>query len=224
MKEFFAAKAALGRRELQDLLSLQEITDETCLLSLFIMNAFISGEEYKELYAVVCLRMFRMTVKYGISRLYSPSAITAWGTFNLIMGRFDVALEAERVALILIDKFQMESLRPKTFIGSYLFNHFWRATFDSKSRHEFLSSYQLSMSYGHVSIAHYGFIAWVAAALYLDDNLSNVHPRTRSVVGELHALDSKNGLMFLLPIWQVVSLYQCVPNRQPFLDLMRLLV
>ena len=99
----------------------------------------------------------------------------------------------------------MDSLRGTTLICSYLFNHFWRETFDRDSRHEFFHAYQLAMSYGNISIAQYGFNAWLVSYMYLDDPLTEVHLKARSVISEMQALDAKSGLMFILPNWQLVS-------------------
>jgi hypothetical protein len=63
------------------------------------------------------------------------------------------------------------------------------------------------MSYGNIHLAHLGFNAWVVAALYLDDPLSEIHQVVRSVVNEMRDFDSKSVLAFLLPSWQIVSLY-----------------
>jgi predicted ATPase len=210
LKELLTTNVSLGKRRLQDLLSLKEIKDENVLLSLSIMNtiavnAFILGDSFKATYAVICLRMFRITLKHGISKMHSPMAIVAWGSLNAVMGRFDVALESEKLAFNVIDKYNVDSIRGTTIISSYSVNHFWRENLDSDSRHEFFHAYQIAMSFGHVNIAQYGFVGWVVAAMYLNDRLSDVHLKTRSVVGEMREFDSKSGLMFLLPTWQAVS-------------------
>jgi predicted ATPase len=210
MKEVMAAKSSLGRRKLKDLLSFPEIKDENTLLSLAIMNAvalnaFIIGDAYKATYAAICLRMFHLTLTRGISRIHSPMAIVAWGSLNAVMGRFDLSLEAERLAFQIIDKYNMDSIRGTTVIISYGANHFWRNKLDSNVRQEFLHAYQLAMNYGDINIAQYGFLNWVVSAIYLDDQLADLHMRTREVVSEMRELDAKCGLMFLLPIWQGVS-------------------
>jgi predicted ATPase len=221
--ELLKAKATFGRRKLRDLLSFPVITDGNKLLELLVMNAialnaFLLGEAYKEIYAVVCLRMFRYTVKYGISKMHSPIAIVAWGSLNAVMGQFDVALESERLAFCLVDKYNLDSIRGTTIIGSYQFNHFWRTRLDSASRHEFLHVYQHAMSYGHIKIAQYGFYSWIVGAMYLDDLLTDINHKTRFVVSEMRALDSKSFFIFLLPSWQVVSpnaflLYEVSPHQ-----------
>jgi hypothetical protein len=174
-------------------------------MSTVTMNAFFLGSAYKEIFAVVCLRMFRMTMTHGISMMESPMAIVGWGTLNAALRRFDISKEAERLSFDLVEKYNLDSLKGSIVILNYLFNHFWREKLDSDSRDEFLRSSQLATNYGHIRVAQYGFIAWVDTAMYLDDNLSGVHPRTRSVVSEMQELESTSCLMILLPIWQVVS-------------------
>ena len=210
VKELMAAKVKLGRRKLQDLLSLPEIKDEKILLSLSIMNqiavnAFILGDAYKEMYVAICLRMFRFTLIHGISKLHSPLAFVVWGSLNAILGQFSISLEAERLAFKIIEKYDLESIRGSIIIFSYGFNHFWREKLDSDARQEFLYAYRITMSHGQINVAQFGFLAWVVTALYLDDRISEVHPQVRYVINEMREYDSKSSLIFLLPLWQVVS-------------------
>jgi predicted ATPase len=210
VKELLAVKLKLGRRKLQDLIALPEVTDELILLSLSIMNqvainAFILGDVYKEIYVAVCLRMFRFTLIHGLSKLHSPLAFVVWGSLNAIFGQFDNSLEAETLAFNIIDKYKLESIRGTIIITSYGFNHFWREKLDSSARHEFLNAYRITMSYGQISVAHMGIIAWVVTALYLDDPISKIHPQLMNFINEMREYDSRIALMFLLPLWQVVS-------------------
>jgi predicted ATPase len=211
VKELLAVKMIQGRRKLQDLSSIGETSDERISISLSIMkavaiNAFLLGGDYKETFACVCLRMFRITMQYGLSKMDSPVAIVGWGSLNAVLGRFDVSREAEKLSFDLADKYNLDSLRGLLIIFNYLFNHFWREKLDSDSRDEFFRAYQLATSYGHIRMAQFGFIAWIDTAIYIDDNLSDVHLRARTVVSEMRELESKSCLVILLPIWQVVSL------------------
>jgi predicted ATPase len=209
-KELLAVKMTQGRKKLQDLLSIKENTDERISLSFSIMktvalNAFFLGGIYKETFASVCLRMFRFTLHYGLSRMDSPLAIVGWGALNAVFGLFDISHEAEKLSINLTDRYKLDSLRGSIIILNYICNHFWREKLDSVSRHDFFRAFQLATSYGDIRIAQYGFIAWIDTAIYLDDNLSDVHPRARSIVCEMRELDSKSCLVILLPIWQLVS-------------------
>jgi predicted ATPase len=211
-KELVMAKISLGRRKLEDLLSLHEVTDETALLSLSIMNivainAFVLNDVYKETFAAICLRMFRFTLKYGISKMYTPITFAFWGSIHAALGDFDASIESERLAISLIEKYDLNSIRGTTNIINLGFNHFWREKLDSVARNELLLSYKLAMSYGYISFAQLGFNAWVCTGLYLDDQLSDLHQVVRIVVNEMREFDSKSGLAFLLPLWQVVSFF-----------------
>jgi predicted ATPase len=212
VKELVAAKAQLGKRKLRELITLPEINDEKLLFSFSILNsvglnAYLLGDAYRETYATICVRMFRLTLKYGISKLHSPLAIMSWGTLNVFFGRFDDALDAEKLAIDLIDKFGIDSVRGTVISVSYGSSHFWREKLDSESRHELLLGYQMALSYGDIHLAQYGVVGWVVAAIYIDDKINDIHPKTRSVVSEMQELDCRSGLMFLLPNWQVVSTY-----------------
>jgi hypothetical protein len=66
----------------------------------------------------------------------------------------------------------MDSVQGTTMICIYLFNHFWREKLDSDSHHEFCHAYQFAISYGNISIALYGFNAWLVTFMYLDDPLT----------------------------------------------------
>jgi hypothetical protein len=108
-------------------------------------------------------------------------------------------MKSEKLSMDIIEKFSLDSVRGAALIRNYSVNHFWRKELN------FLHGYRLAMSYGDINIAHYGFVGWVVAAMYLDDHLTDLHHMTRSVVHEMHEFKARNGLMFLLPTWQAVS-------------------
>jgi predicted ATPase len=209
-KEVIRAKAALGTRPLQDLLHLPEMTDQKILFALKLMKAMavtasIIDDSFKETYVVICLRMFRLTLKYGLSALYSPIVFMFWGSLHANLGQFDTSFEAEQLSFDVVDKFKAESIRGSTVLGNYFSNHLWRNNLDHGFRHEFLHAYHLAMSSGDIFYAHLGFHGWLLSGVYLDEPLMEIHARTRSVVAEMREYDSKTSLMFLLPAWQVVS-------------------
>jgi predicted ATPase len=210
VKELTRAKAALGTRQLQDLLHLPEMTDQKILFALKLMdavavNAFILGDSFKETYVAICLRMFRLTLKYGLSALYSPIVFALLGSVHSVLGQFDTSIKAEQLSFDVVDKFKAESIRGSTVIGNYMMNHLWRNKLDHGVRDEFLQAYHLAMSFGYISRAHQGFNCWVLSGIFLDDPLMEIHARTRSVVAEMREYDSKISLMMILTMWQVVS-------------------
>ena len=208
--EMVRIKALMGRRSLPDLLYLPEMTDKTVILAFSLMNAmaidcYLLGGLYKGMYAMLSLRVFRLTLKFGISPLHSPRAFVAWGSMHSFLGKFDVALQAEQLAFDVVNKYEVESVRASAIISSYSMNHFWRNALNSSGRREFLNAYHMALSYGHVVIAQYGFVGWMAASLYLDDFLAEVNTITRRVVQEMREFQTNRALMFLLPVWQLVS-------------------
>jgi predicted ATPase len=208
--EMLRVKAAMGRRALPELLFLPEMTDETVRLAFSLMNAiamncYLVGGLYKGMYAMISLRMFRLTLKFGISPLHSSFAFVTWGTIHSYLGKFDVALQAEQLAFDVVNKYAVESARASVLITSYGMNHFWRNALDSGARRDFLNAYHMALSYGHVVVAHTGFVAWMAAGLYLDDSLAELNSTTRRVVQEMREFQTNGALVFLLPIWQIVS-------------------
>jgi hypothetical protein len=179
-------------------------------MSLSIMNriacnALILGDVYKEIYAAISLRIFRLTLIYGISKLHSPLGFVVWGSLNAIFGRFDISLEAEKLAFNVIDKYNLDLIRGTIIICSYGFNHFWREKLDSDARNMFLYAYRMTMSIGQIHVAQLGFLAWAVTALYLDERISEIHSQVRYVMSEMKEFGSKSSLIFLLPMWQVVS-------------------
>jgi len=200
----------LGTRPLQELLHLPEMTDQNILFALKLMDAvaeiaFVLGDSFKDTYATICLRMFRLTLKYGLSALYSPLVFMSWGSVHAVLGQFDISIKAEQLSFDVVDKFKAESIRGGTVILNYHMNHLWRNKLDYGVRQEFLHAYHLAMSFGDINRGPLGFIAWVFTGFYLDEPLTEIHARVRSVVAELREHDSKSCLMFLLPNWQVVS-------------------
>ena len=154
---------------------------------------------------MISFRMLRLTIKFGISPLHSPRAFVTWGTLHSYLGKFDVAQQAEQLAFDIVNKYEVESARASVLITSYGMNRFWRNALDSTARREFLNAYQVAMSHGHVVVAQTGFVAWMAAGLYLDDSLAELNSTTRQVVQEMREFQSNGALVFLLPVWQIVS-------------------
>ncbi|KAI2506899.1 histidine kinase [Fragilaria crotonensis] len=205
--EMVRVKALLGKRSLPELLFLPEMADETLILAFSIMLAlsiscYLLGGKYKGMYAMITLRVFRLTLKFGISPLHSPFAFVGWGAIHSVLGKFDVALQAEQLAFDVLNKYDVESDRASALISSYGMNHFWRNALDSTARRDFLNAYHMALSYGHVVIAQTGFLSWVVAGLYLDDSLAELNSTTRRVVQEMREFQTNSALMFLLPIWQ----------------------
>jgi hypothetical protein len=122
-----------------------------------------------------------------------------------VLGEFDVSLESERLSLALIEKYNLNAIRGTTIIINLGFNHFWRKKLDSISRHEFFAAYQLAMSYGYINFAQLGFVGWLLTTLFFDNQIFGIHQVVRSFVSEMRDFDSKSGLTFFLPIWQLVS-------------------
>jgi hypothetical protein len=129
---------------------------------------------------------------------------------NASLGRFDVSQECEKLAFSIIDKYGMESIRGANTIISYSLNHFWRGKLDSESCAAFLNGFHLAMRYGSINIAQQGVFAWLGTSLYLDDQLIDIHVKTRSFVNEMREFNALNGLMLILPSWQAVSSHPCI--------------
>jgi predicted ATPase len=163
VKEFIRAKAALGTRQLQDLRHLPEMTDQKMLFAFKLMNAVVVNalilrDSFKEMYAAICVRMFCLTLKYGLSALYSPTAFALWGSVHAILGQFDTSVKSEQLSFDVIDKFKADSIRGSTVIMNYFTNHLWRNKLDYGVMQEFLHAYHLAMSFGDILYAHQGFL------------------------------------------------------------------
>jgi predicted ATPase len=208
--EILKVKAAMGRRSIPELLLLPEMADETVILAFSLMNAiavncYLVGDLYKGTYTLISLRMILLTLKFGISPVYSPIAFVGWGSLHSFLGKFDVALQAEQLAFDVVNKYEVESVRASALIYSYCMNHFWRNALDSSARRDILNAYHMTLSYGHVVVAQAGVVAWMASGLYVDDSLAELNSLTRRMVQRMREYETNSALVFLLPIWQVVS-------------------
>jgi predicted ATPase len=209
-KEIVLSRVAIGSRSVEDILNLPEMTDQNMLNALKLMNtiminSFVLGDSYKEMYAAVSVRMVRLTLKYGMSALYSPVAFVGWGAVMAVLGQFERSLWAERVSLGIIDKYKAESVRGRTLVLNYSLSHLWRNPLKENVQHEFLRAYHLSMSFGDISFAYHSFVSWLCAGLYRDTPINKMHKLARSVVAEGREYESSTLLMFVLPTWQMVS-------------------
>jgi predicted ATPase len=210
LKELLRAKLALGRRSLDDLLYLPELTDQWAITALRLMNcvimkAFLLGDRFKEIFAVLCLRMFRITIRYGVSGMHAPISFLAWGSIHAVFGMFDVGIHSEQLAFSIIDKMKAEAIRGQTMIMSYSVTHLWRHQLDQACRQDLINAYHQAMSYGDIFRAQFGMVGWVLLGTYLDSNLMEIHNRMRTAVAEMREYDAKCSLIFLLPTWQSVS-------------------
>lgn len=97
------------------------------------INCFLLGGLHQGLYALLSLRVLRLTIKFGISPLYSPRAFVAWGSMHSYLGKFDVALRPEKLAFDVVKKYEAESVRATVLIPSYSMTHFWGNALDSSS-------------------------------------------------------------------------------------------
>jgi predicted ATPase len=208
--ELMRSKLALGRRPLSTLLELPQVTDERVILALKLMstvaiNGLILSDSFRDTFAAVALRMFYLTLRYGLSHLYSPMAVVLYGAFHVALGRIDIAVEAEQLAFAIIDTYRMESIRGSTMSISVGLIRFWRNKFELGVCDEMLRAYHSAMSFGHVIHAQYGYLNWLSAGTYLDESRAAVNTRTRCFVEEMRQYDVVSGLIFLLPRWQTVS-------------------
>jgi predicted ATPase len=209
--EIFKVSLAMGRRSIPELLFLPEMVDETVALAFGLMNAiavncYLVGDLYKGVFVMLILRMIRVTLKFGMSPVNSALAISNWGAFHSVLGKFDVAQQAEQLAFDVVSKYEVESVRAPALICNYCMNHFWRNALDSSARREFLNAYHTSLSYGHVMIAQTSIVAWIAAGLYVDDSVAELNSITRRLVQEMREFQTNSALRAILPVWQIVSL------------------
>ena len=210
LKELIRSKLALGRRSLVNLLQLPAITDERVIFALKLMstvaiNCFVLGDSFRDTFGAVSLRMFYLTLAHGLSPLYSPNAILAYGSVHVVLGRIDVAIEAERLAFAIIDTYNAESIRGSTMSISVGVSRFWRNKFDLGICDELIDSYRSAMSFGHVIYAQYGYLNWLLVETYVDESLAAINTRTRCFVEEMRQYDIISGLVFVLSHWQTVS-------------------
>jgi predicted ATPase len=211
-KEFLLAKVALGMRPLTHFLTLQELTDQKIIYMLSIMdaiviNSFVLGDSFKDVCAFFIFRMFRMTLRYGVSAMYAPTAILSWGASHSFMGDVDRALEAKQVAFMVIEKFKAEAIKGQAILIACTSIGIWRDRLDNDSCQEVLFAYHLARAAGDIFFAQFGIVIWIMFKTYLNDPLFELHPRIRAFVGELKAENAKRALILIQPNWQFVSLF-----------------
>jgi hypothetical protein len=210
VKEYFRAKVALRGRPLASLIDLPELCDQKRIYILSFMdtvleNSFLLGDSFKEVFAFFALRTFQLIMKYGLSSRHTPMAVLNWGTFQAAMGAFDKALEANQVALAIIEKFKNEAIRGRAMLTAYGTILFWRKKLDKDCAIEIMKGYHLAMAFGDTFFGQFGIVGWIVAKIYLDDPLSDVHPRMRALVADMKDDNANRALILILPNWQFVS-------------------
>jgi predicted ATPase len=209
-KEFLFTRTALGRKKVSCLLNLPELTDEDIINTFLFMDtvlvsAFLLGDEYKEMFAYFSLRMLRLTIKHGLSPIYTPLAILSWGTIAAGNGDLRTAIECEKVAFAIIERYQSDSIRGRAMIGTFGTIHFWKNKLDDDACQQILFAYHLAMSFGDIFFAKFGILEWIAARTYLDHSLEETNQLMRIFVGDLREDGAKQALILILPKWQFVS-------------------
>jgi predicted ATPase len=91
-----------------------------------LVNSFLLGDSFKDIFAYFSLRTLQLTLKHGLSALYAPMAVISWGSFHAAMGTFDKALEAEQVAIQIIKKLNAQCIKGRAILTSHATIHFWR--------------------------------------------------------------------------------------------------
>jgi predicted ATPase len=209
-REFLLVKVALGMKPLVYFLSLPVLTDRKVIYMLSIMdaittNAFVLGDSFKQVCAFFIFRMLRMTMKYGLSAMYAPTAILSWGTGLALMGIVDKALEAKQVAFMVIEMFNAEAIKGQAIIIACSSIDVWRNRPDNESCKEILFAYHLARTAGDVFFAQFGIVIWIIFKTYLNDPLYELHPRIRAFVQELRLENARRALILIQPNWQFVS-------------------
>ena len=209
-KEFLLAKVALGMRPLEYFLTLLELTDHKIIYMLSIMdaivtNSFVLGDSFKDVCAFFIFRMFRITLRYGLSAMYAPSVILSWGTSHAFMGVVQTALEAKTVAFMVIEKFKAETIKGQAILVASSSIDIWRERIDNERCQEILFAYHLARASGDIFFAQFGIVIWISFKTYLNDPLLELHSRIRAFVGELKIENAKRALILIQPNWQFVS-------------------
>jgi predicted ATPase len=209
-KELLLAKITLGRKPLEKLLNLPELTDPKVSFILSVMdiittNTFLLGDSFKDICGLFTFRSFRLMMQHGLSARYAPTALLSWGALHAIMGDFQTAQEARRIALIIVEKLKADMIRGRAIIVSWSAIDFWTSKIDNTCCQEILHAYHLALASGDVFFAQFGIVIWIMIKTYLDNPLSDIHPRIRILVGELRMEKAKHALMLILPNWQFVS-------------------
>ena len=211
VRELLWTAVALGNRSHDDLLELPVLQDQKIMfalqcLSVIAVNSFIVGDSANDIFTVVSLRMVRLTVQYGLSELYTPVALVAYGSVLVGLGNYDSAIKYEEVAMKLLKKFDAESAEGKTLIFSYSTIHTWRYRLDHNLHNDFLRLYHVAMNFGDVDHAYFGILGWMLTGFHLDVPLIGIVKRARAIVADIKECDSRRSLMFLTPTLQTVSL------------------
>jgi predicted ATPase len=168
------------------------------LLSFAMIHSYVVCPEASFL---LCFRLIRLSIKHGLS---GPSvvAFVAYGFLLCASGSFEEGYRYGRLALELVDKFEVWRPRVQMFMFGYI-SH-WAKPFRDCLEPLQLSQYCAFM-YGDLEVYAGCTSFYILVLLNSGSSLRNLEPSARSFCCSMELFGQKNALLFSLPIWEFIS-------------------
>jgi predicted ATPase len=204
--ELFTVKRMIRGRSDEQLMRIEPLTDpmkHSCLqiISLIYLHCL---QNQPDLGALVGLRFFKISLKYGLSPFSSP-AFAVYGMICLEMKDIDAAHRFGRLSLKLLDLYGMVEYLPRVYAGHYGVIDSWKRPLKD-SLQPLLQAHQIGLQTGDREFAflcsNCYFIHAFHSGVLLDDLVS----KWRSIEGEMAASRQDSLLEMALPYLQNILL------------------
>jgi predicted ATPase/signal transduction histidine kinase/tRNA A-37 threonylcarbamoyl transferase component Bud32 len=200
-----ATTSNLKNQSLDELLALPEMVDSQHLAAMRILgnvsSAFYIGKP--ELYPLVVLKQVDLSVKYG----NAANSAYAYATYGLILCATETDIDfgdrMGNLALNLLDKFQVLSLKAKVFNLVYPFVRVWKQDIKDSLK-PLLEGYHSGIDTGDLEFAAYCIYNHCSFRYLAGNRLSDV-AQTMAIYGEaISQIKQETALNFHNIYWQTV--------------------
>jgi predicted ATPase len=169
----------------------------TQLLSFAMIHSYVVCPEASFL---LCFRLIRLSIKHGLS---GPSVVSfvAYGFLLCASGSFDEGYRYGRLALDLVDKFEV--WRPRVLMFMYGYISHWVIPF--RDCLEPLQQAQYAaFIYGDLEVYAGSTSFYILVLLSSGSPLRKLEPSARSFCCSMELFGQKNALLFSIPIWEFI--------------------
>ncbi|MGG6282666.1 trifunctional serine/threonine-protein kinase/ATP-binding protein/sensor histidine kinase [Leptolyngbya sp. AN03gr2] len=163
-----------GGREISDLVDLPLMTNVTMLFSMRIL-ASMTGAAYffsPTLLGVVILQKVKLSLQYG-NAPESALAYAAQGNSLCGLGNIEDGYQFGQVAIALLEKYSIETLKPVTMMVINSFVRHWRDSLQS-GLSNLLEAYQLGLKVGDLNAAAFALSYYCTQSYYAGQELTQL--------------------------------------------------
>jgi PAS domain S-box-containing protein len=178
--EIVKTKWNLGRRKIEELIHLPEMTDpnKKAAMNLLLNIAAPAFFVNQDLFALVTLKMVNMSLRYGNANISSFGYMIYAVMLGTALGNFESGYEFGQLALNLNTRFNNTELTAKLNTSFSVLVYPWRKPIGITDRQTMMKAYQAGLNSGDLLYPVYAVQGYVISMLAKGDNLDNLYAET----------------------------------------------